>query len=331
MMKRVGVARLSPDGKWVVLSVTEPSYDEKKETVDLWIVPAEGGAAPRRLTSSRGGESGADWSPDSRRLAFTAKREDDDVAQVYVHRRGGRGRGPARDLRAPGRARPDVEPGRQVDPLPRRHLSRAPPTPTPTRRSPPSARTRSRRSASTTTSPSAAGTSGSTTPRPTCSWCAADGDGPPRDLLAGSTLAAQPGFGAPGGEGSSDDFSPAWAPDGSSVVFVGHHRRGRAPPTPPSAPTSSTWPWRGGEPRALDHRQRELLRAAVRARRTLPLLPHERRVRDGSTPLDRLACAAWPWTGSVTPAHRRLRPLGGRLRHRAGRPRLPDRGGPAGT
>jgi Tol biopolymer transport system component len=82
MMKRVGAPALSPDGKWVVVSVAEPSYDEKKEVSDLWIVPADGSAPPRRLTSSKAAEGGADWSPDSRRLAFTTKREDDDVAQV---------------------------------------------------------------------------------------------------------------------------------------------------------------------------------------------------------------------------------------------------------
>ena len=48
---------LSPDGKWVVTSVTEPSYDEKKEISDLWIVPADGSAPPRRLTSSKAAES----------------------------------------------------------------------------------------------------------------------------------------------------------------------------------------------------------------------------------------------------------------------------------
>src|SRR4029450_1844307 len=84
MMKRVGAPALSPDGKWVAVSVAEPSYDEKKEVSALWIVPADGSAPPRRLTSSKAAEGGADWSPDSRRLAFTARREDDDVAQVYV-------------------------------------------------------------------------------------------------------------------------------------------------------------------------------------------------------------------------------------------------------
>ena len=40
MMKRVGTPVVSPDGRLVVFSVTEPSYDEKKESADLWIAPA---------------------------------------------------------------------------------------------------------------------------------------------------------------------------------------------------------------------------------------------------------------------------------------------------
>ena len=58
MMKRVGPPVPSPDGKWVVFSLVEPSYDEKDQVSDLWIVPANGSAKPRRLTFTKGGESG---------------------------------------------------------------------------------------------------------------------------------------------------------------------------------------------------------------------------------------------------------------------------------
>src|ERR1700755_2137590 len=51
---------------------------------DLWIVPADGSAKPRRLTSTKAGESGAVWSPDSTRIAFSAKRETDEANQIYV-------------------------------------------------------------------------------------------------------------------------------------------------------------------------------------------------------------------------------------------------------
>ena len=82
--QRVGAPVPSADGKWVVFSVSEPSYDPLKEVSDLWIVPADGSAGPRRLTSTKGTESGPAWSPDSTRIAFAAKRDDDEVNQIYV-------------------------------------------------------------------------------------------------------------------------------------------------------------------------------------------------------------------------------------------------------
>ncbi len=84
LMKRVGAPIPSPDGKWVVFSVVEPAYDEKDQVSDLWLVPSDGSAKPRRLTSTKGGESGATWSPDSRLIAFSARREGDEVNQIYL-------------------------------------------------------------------------------------------------------------------------------------------------------------------------------------------------------------------------------------------------------
>ena len=84
MMKRVSAPNPSPDGRWVVFSLVEPAYDEKDQVSDIWIVPADGSAKPRRLTFTKGNESGVVWSADSQRLAFSAKREGDEVNQIYV-------------------------------------------------------------------------------------------------------------------------------------------------------------------------------------------------------------------------------------------------------
>ncbi len=84
LMKRVGAPAPSPDGKWVIFSVLEPAYDEKDQVSDLWIVPADASSKPRRLTFTKGGESGATWSADSRMIAFSARRENDEVNQIYV-------------------------------------------------------------------------------------------------------------------------------------------------------------------------------------------------------------------------------------------------------
>src|SRR5439155_421241 len=124
LMPSLGSPAPSPDGKWVVFSINRPAYDEKESSSDLWLVPAEGGAEPRQITFSKSAESDVTWSPDSRRIAFSAKREGDEQNQIYLH-----------------------------------------------------------------------------------------------DLLAGTKLVQEPGFGGRTAEGSRDEIDAAWSPDGQSIVF----------------------------------------------------------------------------------------------------------------
>jgi dipeptidyl aminopeptidase/acylaminoacyl peptidase len=84
LLKRTGPPVLSPDGKLVVFSLTEPDYDAAKQVSDLWVVPADGSAAPRRLTTTKGPESGVAFSPDSKSIVFTARRDGDEAQQVYL-------------------------------------------------------------------------------------------------------------------------------------------------------------------------------------------------------------------------------------------------------
>lgn len=83
-MKKVGAPIPSPDGKWVVFSVGSPAYDSKDVSSDLWLMPAGGSVPPRQITFTRGTESGPGWSPDSNRIVFSAKREGDEEAQLYL-------------------------------------------------------------------------------------------------------------------------------------------------------------------------------------------------------------------------------------------------------
>ncbi len=84
LMRRVGAPVVSPDGMWLAASVIEPDYDQAKDLSQIWLIAADGHAAPRPLTSGPGMKGGAVWSPDGGRIAFVTKGAGDAVAQVYV-------------------------------------------------------------------------------------------------------------------------------------------------------------------------------------------------------------------------------------------------------
>ena len=83
LMKRVGAPLVSPDGRWIVVAVSEPAYDENTTLSDLWLIDTSAQHASRRLTSTRRAENGAVWSPDSRRIVFSAQRDNDETPQIY--------------------------------------------------------------------------------------------------------------------------------------------------------------------------------------------------------------------------------------------------------
>jgi hypothetical protein len=47
LAKRLDAPALSPDGRWVVVSVTEPAYAASERASHLWLVPSDGSAPPR--------------------------------------------------------------------------------------------------------------------------------------------------------------------------------------------------------------------------------------------------------------------------------------------
>jgi dipeptidyl aminopeptidase/acylaminoacyl peptidase len=83
MLKKIGAPALSPSGKWVVFSRTETSYNTEEQSTDLWLAAADGSTVPRKITNTKGGEEGYFWHPTANQIFFSAKREGDEVAQLY--------------------------------------------------------------------------------------------------------------------------------------------------------------------------------------------------------------------------------------------------------
>jgi len=75
--------QLSPDGRLVAYVQDAPDWKENKRIGHIWRVPVSGGA-PVQLTRGTRGESSPRWSPDGTTLAFLARREGQDDAQIHL-------------------------------------------------------------------------------------------------------------------------------------------------------------------------------------------------------------------------------------------------------
>ena len=286
--QRVGPPVPSPDGKWVVFSVNEPSYDPQKEVADLWIVPADGSAEPRRLTSNKAGESGPAWSQDSTRLAFSAKRDDDEVAEIYVL-----------DVALGGDAQrvtsaPTAASAPRWSPDGKRIAFQAAMWPGATDEE------SNRKAAQDKKNAKSKVRMYETFPiRNFDRWIDESkihlwivdvgGDRKARSLLAGTRLAALSGF-------NSDTLSAVWTPDGQSIVFAATDR---GETSARAAVVSYLWqvPVSGGEPTRLAAEGWDISAAKFRPDgKAICFAGTDARPAIYAVP--RLGCAAWPWTPS---------------------------------
>ena len=92
-LQTVSNPQLSPDGKWVLYTLSSIDSAKDKRDRDLWMISWDG-KENIQLTNGRGSESSAQFSPDGKYISFTASRDGDDKedkkSQVYLmDRRGG--------------------------------------------------------------------------------------------------------------------------------------------------------------------------------------------------------------------------------------------------
>jgi len=82
-LDRIGSPVISPDGRRVVAPVTDYDIDKDEGETRLWLFAADG-SVERPLTAKGESASSPVFSPTGDRLAFVAKRGDDDAGQIYL-------------------------------------------------------------------------------------------------------------------------------------------------------------------------------------------------------------------------------------------------------
>ncbi|PTY07774.1 prolyl oligopeptidase [Opitutaceae bacterium EW11] len=217
LMRRLGAPIVSPDGKWAVLPVTEPSYDPRAQVSDIWLVSLSANRPPRKITSTAEAESGVAWSADSRKIAFSTRRAGDEVPQIYALDLSGGGEAERLTQLSTGARQPrwspdgkrilyvsDVYPG-LGDEANRARLR--------------SQRERKYHARVFEGFPIRHWDRWLDERRPHLFVQEARAGAPAKDILEGTELVKQPGYG--GRLTQSEEELPAvWTPDGSSVLFV---------------------------------------------------------------------------------------------------------------
>jgi dipeptidyl aminopeptidase/acylaminoacyl peptidase len=225
LMPRVSAPMLSPDGRHVVFTLTEPAYKAEEQVSDLWIVPSDGSAEPRRLTATRAPESGVSWSRDSRRIAFSTKREADAQNQIYVLDVDRAGEAQRVTSLSTGARTPQFSPdGQRILFVSNLHPDAA--SEEDSKRLAEEQKNRKYNARVYTGFPIRNWDRWLDETRPRV-FVQTIGESEARDLLAGTALLKTPGFDGRTTPGSSE-LEPQWAPDGESIVFVATTNRNRA-------------------------------------------------------------------------------------------------------
>ncbi len=83
-MKRVSDPQISPNGKWVMFSVTDVDLEKNLKVNHLWVVAMDGSAPEKQVTSGNEGESGGRFSPDGRHVLFTGTDNTTQLSQIFL-------------------------------------------------------------------------------------------------------------------------------------------------------------------------------------------------------------------------------------------------------
>ena len=229
----------------------QPAYDAKEQTADLGIVPLDGSAPPRQLTQTKSSESGAAWSPDATKIAFSAKREGDEVSQLYILNVGG-GEAERVTSLTLGARQPKWSPdGKQLlfvsDAFPDCADEAA------NKKAATERKDRKYNVRSYETFPIRFWDRWLDDKQAHLFVQDAKAGAKARDLFAGTKLIASPGFGAPNTD-EGQAIHAEWSPDGTSILFTALANRNESARAPVPAQIFEV-ALAGGEPRRLSSDQ----------------------------------------------------------------------------
>ena len=81
-LKRVSSPRLSPDGKQLLFTISQACWKENKYIPHIYRIQADG-TELIQMTNGKEGESGGQWSPDGKTIAFISKRGEE-KSQIFL-------------------------------------------------------------------------------------------------------------------------------------------------------------------------------------------------------------------------------------------------------
>ncbi|MGY6554589.1 MAG: dipeptidyl-peptidase 5 [Wenzhouxiangella sp.] len=224
LMPRVGTPALSPDGRLAVVSVMNPAYDAADAESNLWLIHVDGSEEPRQITFSTGVEAHVAWSPDSRRIAFSARRDGDAVAQIHLLDLVGGGEARPVTSISTGARRPVFSPdGQRIAFTSNVHRDAVNDADSRRIQEEEAAR---RHNVMTFTGFPIRNWNRWLDERQPRLFVQTIGEAEAVDLLAGSALLASPGFDGARTAGGSE-LNPVWTPDGEGLVFVASRNRDR--------------------------------------------------------------------------------------------------------
>ena len=81
--RRLDDLQVSPDGKWVALTVRQKSLEVNRDVKDVWLQPLAGG--PARQFTRDGHSEHARWSPDGKQLLVVAQQNGQEEQQLWLY------------------------------------------------------------------------------------------------------------------------------------------------------------------------------------------------------------------------------------------------------